>query len=136
MRDSSISAIASVTGGNILIDPHFMFVDQSTISALGLEGGQAGNLTIRSDYFFRNESRVFATSQLEIESIDANLANSLDALRGALVDASLHLQERCAMRLGIEASSFLVLGRGGVQEVPDEPQREVARRKRARVRER
>jgi len=113
LRDSSITARAGVQGGNILINfdphPHFMFVDHCTISAQGFGGGLAGNLEIRSDYYFSNESQVFATGELKIESIDPNLANGLTALQRAPLDASAQLREQCSRRLGVDFSSFLLL---------------------------
>jgi filamentous hemagglutinin family protein len=110
---STISAMASVQGGNVSIDPHFVFVDHGLISARAYGAGRAGNLTIECDYFFSNESRVFATGALQISSIDANIANAVAPLRGGFAPASAQLQERCAMRLGGDVSSFLVVGRGG-----------------------
>ncbi len=111
---STISAMASVQGGNVSIDPHFVFVDHGLISAQSYGGGRAGNLTIECDYFFSNESRVFATGALQISAIDANIANAVAPLRGGFAPSSGQLQERCAMRLGGDVSSFLVVGRGGV----------------------
>ena len=43
-------------------------------------------------------------------------------LPNALVDASRQLREQCARRLGLDFSSFLVIGRGGVSLAPDEAQ--------------
>ena len=121
LRDSSITATAGRKGGNISIDPHFMIVDHSTISARSLGGGQDGGLTIRSDYFFSNESHIFATGPLQIQSIDPNLASGLTGFQTVPLDVSTQLREQCARRLGQDFSSFLLLGPEGVEPVPDEP---------------
>ena len=111
---SSVSAMASVQGGNVFIDPHFVFVDHGLISAQSYGGGRAGNLTIECDYFFSNESLVFASGALQISAINTNIANAVASLRGQFAPASGQLQERCAMSLGGDVSSFLVVGRGGL----------------------
>jgi len=52
----------------------------------------------------------------------AQLANALTPLPASLVGANVRLSERCAIRLGADFSSFLVVGRGGTFATPDEPQ--------------
>ena len=111
---SSISARASVQGGNVWMDSHFILVNHGLLSAQAYGDGRAGNLIIGSDHYFSNESRVFATGVLQIPPIDANIANAVAPLRHRFAPASGQLQERCAMRLGAEVSSFLAVGRGGV----------------------
>jgi hypothetical protein len=106
--------MASVQGGNVSAASRFVFVDHGLLSAQSYGGGRAGNLNIDCDYFFSNESRVFATGALRISAIDANIANAIAPWRAGFAPASAQLQERCAMRLGGEVSSFLVVGRGGV----------------------
>jgi hypothetical protein len=57
-----------------------------------------------------------------IQSPDAQLANALTPLPAGLVGTNVRLSDRCAIRLGAEFSSFLVVGRGGTFATPDEPQ--------------
>ncbi|NBV85236.1 MAG: filamentous hemagglutinin N-terminal domain-containing protein [Verrucomicrobia bacterium] len=114
IRNSQITATAQVKGGNVAIDPHFVIVDHSLISAQGLNGGAAGNLTLQADYLFANESQVYASGQLSIHSVDSNLENAVGVLETRFEPPSMQLQERCAMRLGGNVSTFLVVGRGGV----------------------
>lgn len=111
---STVSAMASVLGGNVSLNSHFVFVNRGLLSAQSYGSGRAGNLTIDSSYYFTNESRVYASGALQISAIDANIANAVAPLRAGFAPAAGQLQERCAMRLGGDVSSFLVVGRGGV----------------------
>jgi hypothetical protein len=61
------------------------------------------------------------------------VVNALAGLQGGFIDVSTALQDRCAMRLGTDFSSFLLIGRGGVEDSPDEPQEEVATRLRQKA---
>jgi hypothetical protein len=50
------------------------------------------------------------------------LGAELITLPSSLVDAGTQLQERCAAWLQQDFSSFIVVGRGGTEPPPDEPQ--------------
>ncbi len=119
------------TGGNIFIDPKFIILDHSLISA-NAAIGQGGNILLIADNFLPSESLITATGStagtVQITAPPLDLANALAALQASFVDISTRLQERCAMRLGQEFSSFLLVGRSGVEESPDEPQTEVSPR--------
>ena len=65
---------------------------------------------------------------MQISAPQLDLSGALAALNAQLVDASIRFQERCAMRLGGEVSSFLVLGRGGVEDFPGNPPLVLSRR--------
>jgi large exoprotein involved in heme utilization and adhesion len=112
-------------GGNITIDPTFIVLDRSLISA-NAAAGQGGNILLDSLYFLNSASAITATGTtagtIVITSPELDLTNALVPLSGALLDASSQLREQCAQRLGQDFSSFLVLGRGGVETSPDEPQ--------------
>ncbi len=141
LTDSSITATAGSVqlatgagggaGGNIFIDPKFIILDHSLISA-NAAIGQGGNILLIADNFLPSESLITATGStagtVQITAPPLDLANALAALQASFVDISTRLQERCAMRLGQEFSSFLVVGRSGVEESPDEPQTEVSPR--------
>ena len=145
LTDSSITATAGSVqlasgagggaGGNIFIDPRFIILDHSLISA-NAAIGQGGNILLIADNFLPSESLITATGStagtVQITAPPLDLANALAALQASFVDISTRLQERCAMRLGEEFSSFLVVGRSGVEEAPDEPQPEVTARVRKR----
>ena len=146
LTDSSITATAGSVqlasgagggaGGNIFVDPQFIILDHSLISA-NAAIGQGGNILLIADNFLPSESLITATGStagtVQITAPPLDLANALAALQASFVDISTRLQERCAMRLGEEFSSFLVVGRSGVEAAPDEPQPEVTARVRKKV---
>jgi hypothetical protein len=128
VRDSSLTATAGTAmiegsaqteggaGGNIFIDPEFLILDHSLLSA-NAAIGRGGNIFLRADNFLSSETPITATGgtsgTVEIAAPELDLAASLVILPGALVDASTQLRELCAARLGLDFSSFLVIGRGG-----------------------
>ena len=129
--DSSIAATAGTTqaatggmGGNITIDPEFMVLDHSFIKA-DAAIGQGGNILLQTDNFLSSETSITATGTtagtVEIVAPELDLSAALVILRGGLVDPSTQLREQCARRLGLDFSSFLVIGRGGVSLAPDDP---------------
>ena len=109
-------------------------------------GGPGDFVIVSRSVIQSADSRITASSEAGIQgtlAIDAplfDLSSSLAELQGALVDTSIRLQERCIMRLGVEASSFLAIGRGSVELSPEEiPTQIVARVRRpgvGKVRER
>ena len=125
---SSVVATAGKgSGGNITIDPTFIILDHSVISA-NAQAGAGGNILISGSYFFDNDSPITATGTtagtVQITTLPLDLVNALADLQGGFIDLSTNLQDRCAMRLGTDFSSFLVIGRGGVEDSPDQPQDE------------
>ena len=56
-----------------------------------------------------------------------------DVVAELVRDAANGLTDRCAMRLGTDFSSFLLIGRGGVEDSPDEPQSESPERLRQKA---
>lgn len=150
LRRSQVLAAAGINGGNISIAADELILDGSQISANAV-AGNGGQITLAIDadgvlggpgdfvIVSRNviqsaDSRITASSEAGIQgtlAIDAplfDLSSSLAELQGALVDTSIRLQERCIMRLGVEASSFLAIGRGGVEAKPEEVPLEIANR--------
>ncbi len=122
---------ATGSGGNIFIDPEFVILDHSTISA-NAAAGRGGNILLQAENFLPNSTPITATGDtagtVEIAAPELDLNAALAALAASFVDASLRLQERCVMRLGVEASSFLAVGRGGVEVSPEDvPVKTVAR---------
>jgi hypothetical protein len=112
-----------MNGGDIFVDPKFIIFDRSLISANASLTG--GNIVLIAENFLPSETLVTATGStagtVQISAPQLNLSGALAVLNAQLVDASLRFQERCAMRLGGDVSSFLVLGRGGVEEFPGDP---------------
>ncbi len=134
---SSIVATAGTgAGGNITIDPLFIILDHGLISA-NAAAGAGGNILIEGQYFFDNGSPITATGStagsVQISTLPLDLVNALGTLPGEFIDLSTALQESCTMRLGMDASSFLVLGRGGLEDSPEDPQEEMTARLRQKA---
>ena len=135
LLDSAITATAGSArttssdlggqGGNITIDPQFVVLNNSVISA-NAAIGRGGNIKIVSDYFLQSASAITATGAQQgtvvISAPELDLNGGLIGLTAALVDVSTRLQERCAMALQGDFSSFISLGRGGVAQDPEEQQ--------------
>jgi filamentous hemagglutinin family protein len=118
-----VGSRAAASGGDITVDPTFIILDHATISA-NAALGRGGNILLVADNFFSSSSALTATGStsgtVEIAAPELDLAAGLVVLPGTLVDASTQLREQCAQRLGLDFSSFLVIGRGGVSLSPDE----------------
>ena len=125
LQNSTILAEAGLNGGDVFIDPQFVILDHSNISANAILGA-GGNITLIADTFLSSESGVTASSEasvqgtIDIQSPDAQLANALTALPGGLLGIEIRLIDRCRMRLSAELSSFLLIGRGGLPPAPDD----------------
>ena len=121
---TSLSASGSGTGGNITIDPDFIILEDATISA-NAAIGQGGNILLITPHFLSSGSLLTATGStagtVEIAAPELDLTSALARLTYSVLDASSLLREQCARRLGEDFSSFLLLGRGGVETTPDEP---------------
>jgi filamentous hemagglutinin family protein len=126
LLNSSVVAEAGLNGGNVFIDPEFVLLDHSRISANAILGA-GGNILIITDTFLASSSAVTASSEasvqgsVQIESLNVDLSGALVLLPTSLVDVSTQLREQCARRLGMDFSSFLVLGRGGTEQTPEDP---------------
>jgi filamentous hemagglutinin family protein len=107
-------------GGNIFIDPQFVILQGSTITANAF-GGPGGSVTIIANNFLSDAtSAITASSALStpgtvtIQSPENNLKEAIAQLPGDLVDASRLMRGACAARQTGAPSSFAVAGRGGV----------------------
>ena len=112
-------------GGNVLIDPQFVLINNSTISANAF-GGPGGNITIIGDNFLASPSALLVASsalstpgRIAIRSPENNLAGSIAQLPRAFVDASRLLRGACSARREGAPSSFTLAGRGGVPPEAD-----------------
>jgi large exoprotein involved in heme utilization and adhesion len=103
----------------------FVILDNSRISANAILGA-GGNITIITGTFLANASAVTASSEasvqgtVNIETVQGDISGALVTLSSSFVSAKTTLQERCAMRLGGDTSTFLIVGRGGVAPSPEE----------------
>ncbi len=113
-------------GGNILIDPEFVVLNNSAVIANAF-GGPGGNIRIVADNFVPSaDSLVQASSQqsvdgtIAIESPENDIAGQIAKLPAAYLAATDLLPEPCAARRSGAASSFLITGRGGLALDPDD----------------
>jgi len=107
-------------GGNIFIDPQFVILQGSTITANAF-GGPGGSITIIADNFLTDAASLVQASSalstpgtIRIQSPENNLKEAIAQLPGELADASRLLRAGCAARHTGAPSSFAVAGRGGV----------------------
>jgi large exoprotein involved in heme utilization and adhesion len=125
--NSAITATAgsngSGTGGNITLDPLFIVLNNSLISA-NATIGQGGNINLISSFLFNSGSLLTATGTtngtINITAPELDLGSELITLPSSLVSAASQLQERCAALLRRDFSSFISIGRGGTEPEPDE----------------
>lgn len=125
LNNSTVLAEAGLTGGDVFIDPQFVLLTDSRISANAILGA-GGNIDIITNVFLATESAVTASSEasvqgtVRIETLQGDISGALVTLGGTLVSTKTNLAERCAMRLEGDVSTFLLVGRGGVAPAPDE----------------
>jgi hypothetical protein len=125
LGDSTVLAEAGLNGGDVFIDPQFVLLDHSRISANAILGA-GGNIEIIAGAFLANAGFVTASSEasvqgtVSIETVQGDISGALVTLSSSFVSPRTTLQERCAMRLGGDTSTFLIVGRGGVSPAPDE----------------
>jgi filamentous hemagglutinin family protein len=125
LTNSTVLAEAGLNGGDVFIDPQFVLLDHSRISANAILGA-GGNIEIIAGAFLANASAVTASSEasvqgtVSIETVQGDISGALVTLSSSFVSPRTTLQERCAMRLGGDTSTFLVVGRGGVSPSPEE----------------
>jgi filamentous hemagglutinin family protein len=112
-------------GGNITIDPQFVVLNKSRISANAF-GGPGGNIRISAGNFIVSADSTLSASSAQniagtvvVESPENDIAGSVSQLPQDIIDVSGLLPERCAARQADGQSSFVVAGRGGVAPHPD-----------------
>ncbi|MFC5357743.1 filamentous hemagglutinin N-terminal domain-containing protein [Azospirillum himalayense] len=106
------------SGGNIVIDPPFVVLDDSRIQA-NAQKGNGGNITIRADQLLSSPATVIEASSAESVSgtistpaPDNTIASSLVKLPESFLGSRDLLRDTCAGRGG-RASSSLIVGNGG-----------------------
>ncbi len=133
LRDnSSITATAGIAGtggdgGNITINADTLAaLENSDITADAFEG-QGGNIQINTQGIFRSPNSDITASSLlgingtvEINTPDVDLSSGLVKLPAELVDASNQIAQSCPGGVGPRASKFVITGRGGLPENPNE----------------
>ena len=120
---STLSAEAVGDGGNLTIDPSFFVLNNSSLISRS-SSANGGNISIYSDYFFRSSSLIDASAPfglpgtVSVTAPDLDLSGSLIGLPGNLLDVESQLRPDCRVRLVGNASSFIMLGRGGLPLAP------------------
>ena len=132
LLDSEISAeakgvTATDDGGNVIIDPTFVVLNNSKIIA-DANQGFGGVIDITTTYFLKdNSSTVTASSAagpqfdgiVIIDTPNEDVTASVTILDVAFLDVSGLLRERCSAAAERERSSFTVAGKGGVPRAPN-----------------
>jgi large exoprotein involved in heme utilization and adhesion len=130
LRNSEITtAVGSGAGagGNIFIDPTFVILENSRITANAF-GGPGGNIQIIATYFLNTlNSLVDASSQagvpgtVSISAPNTNLSTQLKVLPATFFDATQLVREACSGRgvAGGGGSSLVGVGRGGLAASPE-----------------
>jgi large exoprotein involved in heme utilization and adhesion len=115
-------------GGNISIDPEFVVLNHSDITAQA-DVGNGGNIRIETENFVQSaDSVVDASSRLgisgtvEITAPDADLSADIVTLPASFLDASSLLRQSCSARTA-RAGSLVVRGRDRIPAPPDAPLR-------------
>lgn len=123
--NASVQGSATTVGGNIVIDPQAVILQNSRIVANATQG-QGGNISITTQSFLADATSVIdASSQfgisgtVNIQSPTSQMAGRLVALPNNPLTATALLSQRCAaLAQGGQFSSFVMAGRYGV---PPEP---------------
>ncbi len=125
--DSTISTSVlggTANGGNILIDPILVVLDNSAIVARAI-GGNGGAIDIVADFLLRSAGCVIdASSELGIAGrigffgFDVDLNADIAPLPADFLDAQQWLAQPCINRLGTDVSRFTVAGPDGAYRSP------------------
>jgi len=101
-------------GGDIFVDPIFIVLNNSMITANAIDGN-GGNITLIADYINQStDSQITASSQLgvdgeiTIDAFDAQVDTGENSLAADFLDASQWQQQACAQRSGSDVSSFII----------------------------
>lgn len=116
--------ITTTEGGNIIIDPTFIILQNSQIIAQAF-AGIGGNITITAGALFIDPASVIsASSQLGVNgtvNIQApinELSGTLSPLSSAFQQSAALVAARCAAQLGGRLSTFVLAGRDGIPAEP------------------
>lgn len=122
---TSVNGGPETTGGNIVIDPRHVVLNNSSIIANAYEG-HGGSISIVSDVFLASpESVVSASSQLgidgtvDIQSPVTDISGTLAPMKGGFLQSADMVRDSCVARLqGKSQSSLTVTGRDGLPPRP------------------
>ncbi len=138
LRDNSIiTATAGGTGngGNITIGTNTLAALENSDISANAQGARGGQVIIDAQGIFGTQFRNTLTSEsditatggspelsgkVEINNPDVDPAIGLANLPEELVDASNQIAQSCPVGVGPTASKFIITGRGGIPENPQE----------------
>jgi large exoprotein involved in heme utilization and adhesion len=123
--NASVQGSATTIGGNIVIDPQAVILQNSQIVAQATQG-QGGNISITTQSFLADATSVIdASSQfgisgtVNIQSPTSQMAGRLVALPNNTLTSTPLLSQRCAaLTSSGQFSSFVVAGRYGLSPEP------------------
>jgi large exoprotein involved in heme utilization and adhesion len=130
LRDSQISASVfggpATAGGNILIDPNFIILQNSQIIAQAFQGAGGNiNLTFNQALLRDARSTISASSEfgvngtVNINSPAQNLSGALVPLEQSFLSGNTISNQRCAARMAQgQISTFIVTEREGLPQEP------------------
>jgi len=128
--DSEITACVGggkeTTGGNVSIDPRYVILKNSTITANAFEG-KGGNIEIISDLFLADPDSIIDASsslgidgQVDIQSPITNVSGLISPLSKDFKNVVALLREPCLARVQKgEYSSFMIKGRDSIPTGPE-----------------
>jgi filamentous hemagglutinin family protein len=107
-------------GGNILIDPRYIVLDDSQIIADALGSGRNGNIDIQANAFVESaNSLVKATGLVTFSDPRPDINGAIFVLSSELRSAAQVLRNSCAAQAGLPQSNLVEAGRGGLPQDPD-----------------
>ena len=121
---TSVQGGPNTAGGNILLDPAVVTLQNSQVTAQAVQG-TGGNINIIAGTFLADQTSVVSASSqfglsgaVNIQSPVSNLSGSLATLPQRPLQAHTLLQQRCAAQVNGQLSSLVVSGR---DSLPIEP---------------
>jgi filamentous hemagglutinin family protein len=123
LLNSTLTAQAVGDGGNIAMDPVYVVLNHSGLISRS-SSANGGNITVQSQYFLQSASSIDASAPFGlpgtviVSAPEVDLSASLVDLPANLLNVEAQLRPDCAIRLTGGASSFVMLGRGGLPLQP------------------
>ena len=121
---TSVRGGPTTTGGDIFLDPAFVTLQNSQVTAEAVQG-QGGNIRIIAGTFLADPSSVVSASSqfgvsgnVQVQSPLSSLSNTLAVLPTRPLQGQPLLQQRCAAQANGQLSSLVVAGRDAL---PTEP---------------
>ena len=122
--NTSVQGGPATSGGNIMIDPAVVTLQNSQILAQAVQG-QGGNINIIAGTFLADQSSVVSASSqfglsgsVNIQSPLSNLSGTLATLPQRPLQGQHLLQQRCAAQANGRLSSLVVAGRDALPVEP------------------